>query len=100
MKRTSHLAALLILLTCSAHTATVPNQEPFPIAASKKGLQVQMIDDALALGIKHAALNVNLASLLQLTNSSESLSWTNSDGQPFYFHAAHVQALDRPVKTL
>ena len=59
-----------------------------------------MIDDALALGIKHAALNVNLASLLQLTNNPQSLPWTNSDGQPFYFHAVHVQALDRPIKTL
>src|SRR5205085_1983341 len=100
MKQTSHLAALLILLTVSAHSATVPNQEPFPTAASKKGLQVQMIDDALALGIKHAALNVNLSSLLQITNNPESLSWTNSEGNAFYFHSGHVHALDGQVKTL
>src|SRR6185295_13676833 len=32
-------------------------------SSSKKGLQVQMTDDALALGVKHAAINVNLAQL-------------------------------------
>src|SRR5207247_9808532 len=34
---------------------------PFPTAISKKGLQVQMVDDAIALGIKHAAFNVNFS---------------------------------------
>lgn len=100
MKQTSLVVALLILLISSADAATVPNQEPFPTATSKKGLQVQMIDDALALGIKHAALNVNLSSLLQLTNTPESLAWTNSYGNCFYFHASHVRALDKQVKTL
>ncbi len=37
--------------------------ERFPRAASKKGLQVQMVDDAIALGVKHAALNVDLAAV-------------------------------------
>jgi len=31
-----------------------------------KGLQVQMLDDALTLGIHHAALNVNLAQLIRV----------------------------------
>ena len=31
-----------------------------------KGLQVQMLEDALALGIHHAALNVNLAQLIRV----------------------------------
>jgi len=31
-----------------------------------KGLQVQMVEDALELGIHHAALNLNLASLLRI----------------------------------
>ena len=98
------LITLLTFTALTAHAATnnasLPNQEPFRTAASKKGLQVQMIDDALALGIKHAALNVNLSSLLQLTNTPESLIWTNSDGDAFYFHAPHVRALDKQVKML
>jgi len=98
--RTLHLLLALLITSAVQPAKAAPNQEPFPTAASNKGLQVQMIDDALALGIKHAALNVNLASLLQLTNNPQSLPWTNSDGQPFYFHAVHVQALDRPIKTL
>ena len=37
---------------------------PYPVAASKKGLQVEIIDDALALGVKHATFNVNLSQLI------------------------------------
>lgn len=40
-------------------------QEAAPPPRSKKGLQVQMVDDALALGIAHAALNVQLGDLVQ-----------------------------------
>ena len=40
------------------------NPEPYPQPSSKKGLQVQMVDDAIALGIRHAALNFNLAQLI------------------------------------
>jgi len=76
------------------------NEEPFPVPASKKGLQVQMVDDALALGIKHAALNVNLSSLVVLTNEPASLPWTRNGNEKLYFNAARVQALDRQVKTL
>lgn len=43
--------------------AIAPQAPPLPTSKSKKGLQVQMLDDALALGVQHAALNVNLAQL-------------------------------------
>ena len=48
--------------------------EPYPVAASKKGLQVEMVDDALALGIKHAALNFNLTPLIDLANDTNNPS--------------------------
>jgi hypothetical protein len=76
------------------------NEESFPTAASKKGLQVQMIDDALALGIKHAALNVNLISLIELTNRPGCIHWTRNEHEHFYFNASRIEALDRQVKTL
>jgi len=76
------------------------NEEPFPTTESKKGLQVQMLDDALALGVKHAALNVNLSSLVALTNGPGSLTWTNLGGAVHYFEAARIQGLDRQVKKL
>ena len=50
--------ALLLLCPSPAQDAT-----PYPTPRSKKGLQVQMVDDALALGIAHAAVNVDLGAL-------------------------------------
>ncbi|HXG47801.1 MAG TPA: DUF5722 domain-containing protein [Methylomirabilota bacterium] len=71
--------------------------EPFPTAASKKGLQVQMVDDAIALGVKHAALNVDLNSLIDLQGAPDSYTW-NLDGRTFRFRRASVDGL--PVKPL
>lgn len=68
-----------------------------PKVTSKKGLQVQMVDDALALGIRHAALNFNLASLIQIRPSPESVSW-KMDGETYYFNRRYLESL--PVKTL
>jgi hypothetical protein len=74
------------------------NEEPFPTPASKKGLQVQMVDDALALGISHAALNVNFAQLLQLsTNNAIPARFGNSD---FYFSRRYLEQMDGQVKRL
>jgi hypothetical protein len=72
---------------------------PFPDAASKKGLQVQMVDDALALGIKHAALNVNLTSLIDLKNDTNNPAW-QVDGRTVRFRRGPVEALDRQIKPL
>ena len=53
--------------------------EAFPRAASKKGLQVQMVDDAIALGVKHAGLNVDLPSLRGFDRTTPAIrrgNWT------------------------
>ena len=71
------------------------DRAPFPEAASKKGLQVQMADDALALGIKHAAVNFNLASLIQTKPTPQSLAWA-MDGETYYFNRRYLEGL--PVK--
>jgi len=73
------------------------SREPFPRAASKKGLQVQMTDDAIALGVKHAALNVNLTGLIDLQAGSNSYTWS-MDGQTYHFLRGAVDAI--PVKVL
>ncbi|MEW6303666.1 MAG: DUF5722 domain-containing protein [Verrucomicrobiota bacterium] len=70
---------------------------PYPVAASKKGLQVQMVDDALALGIKHAALNFNLATLIRARPGPDTLTW-RMDGQDYFFARSYLDAL--PVKRL
>jgi hypothetical protein len=84
----------------SAEDATLVGT-PYPVAASKKGLQVELLDDALALGVKHAALNVNLSELI-VPNADEgetSLHWT-IDGRTFSFHRERVEQMDHTIKTL
>ena len=73
--------------------------EPFPRVASKKGLQVQMVDDALALGIKHAGLNVDLSQMTDLTGNTNNPSW-QLDGVTYYFRGAVVASLDQRIKPL
>lgn len=65
--------------------------------AHKKGLQVQMVDDAITLGIKHAVLNVSLTGLIDLDHKPESFAW-KSDGRDYFFHRGAVEAI--PVKPL
>lgn len=60
---------------------SAPEQAALPPAASKKGLQVQMLDDALALGIKHATLNVDLSRLFDPAAAAR-LPATWSPGEP------------------
>ena len=72
---------------------------PFPKAASKKGLQVQMVDDALALGIKHAALNVNFSQMIDLAQRTNSAVWA-TDGQSVHFHRSYIESLERQVRPL
>ena len=72
---------------------------PFLAAASKKGLQVQMVDDALALGIKHAALNVNFSQMLDVPARSNSLAWA-VDGRTVHFNRGYFESLDRQIRPM
>lgn len=73
------------------------HREPHPQPGNKKGLQVQMVDDALALGIRHCALNFNLAALIQLEPQPDSLRW-EMDGRTYHFNRRYLDSL--PVKRL
>ncbi len=90
---TSNFRSHVFYALCAAVVLVAPalaqDTTPFPNVDSKKGLQVQMVDDALALGIKHAALNVNFASLLSAS--------TNGD---FSINERSLENLDRQVKPL
>ncbi len=70
----------------------------FPRPASIKGLQVQMVDDAIALGIKHAGLNVSLTQLLS-ANSDSPLA-IEVDGERIPLDSSYVDSLDARVKPL
>ncbi len=75
------------------------DQEPFPNTSGKKGLQVQMLDDALALGIQHASLNVNVAGMVDIEGRADSFS-IELNGARFHFHRGVVRQLDEQVQTL
>lgn len=76
--------------------ASPPGALP-PRPSSKKGLQVQMVEDAVALGVRHAALNVNLAALMDTQGQSDSYEWAVG-GKTHRFNRAAVDAI--PVKPL
>jgi hypothetical protein len=80
-------------LTASAQAPIAPRDErPFPTPLNKKGLQVQMVDDALALGVQHAALNVSLGALIDLDKKTGNPTWT-VNGQTYAFHRGYLDSL-------
>lgn len=72
---------------------------PFPQPASKKGLQIQMVDDAIALGVKHAGVNLNITGLVDLAGDTNNPAW-ESGGRTFRFQRGYVAGLDDQVKRL
>jgi hypothetical protein len=75
------------------------DKTPFPKPPSIKGLQVQMVDDAIALGIHHAGINFAINGLCAKPDAVNGLEWT-SDGKRYLFNRSYVEALDRQIKPL
>jgi hypothetical protein len=75
-----------------ASVAPQARRSPVLPGIQLKGLQVQMIDDALSLGIKHAALNVSLTALIDLDARPDSLRW-QSGGRTFFFSRGAVEGI-------
>ena len=73
-----------------AGIATDPRD--FPKTETKKGIQVQMADDALALGIRHATLNVSVGALFDWEKKPGSPTWT-VDGETFAFRREYLEKL-------
>ena len=93
-------AALLSHIACNgADSSPSRYSEPYPIAASKKGLQVEMVDDALALGIKHAALNFNLTPLIDLAGDTNNPGW-ESGGRTYRFRRSQLEGMDKRIRQL
>lgn len=82
----------LLLCLLLAQIAFAQNTDPFPTPPNQKGLQVQMVDDALALGIHHAGINVNLTALFDPKSKPET-------GE-FVFNQNYLTSLDRKIKPL
>src|SRR6476659_6907147 len=99
MRSTKIIATIVLLSALSLPVVAAIDETPFPVPPSKKGLQVQMVDDALALGIKHAALNVNFAQLITVSPAANDLA-EHFEGVDFSFRRSYVEHLDRQIKTL
>ncbi|CAN5917040.1 hypothetical protein BH11VER1_BH11VER1_22270 [soil metagenome] len=87
---------LLALLACPL---SAQNAEPYPESIGKKGLQVQMVPDAIALGIQHAGINVSLGSLMDVQEEPDSLRIVCA-GRTYFVHQRYVQSLDAQIKPL
>lgn len=83
---------LLLLCLVFASIASAQNGDPFPAPSNQKGLQVQMVEDAIALGIHHAAINVNLTALFDARSKVET-------GE-FIFNERYLASLDSQVRPL
>ena len=88
---------LSLWTTVTAVRAVDPT--PYPRTDSRKGLQVQMLDDALALGIRHAALNFNLAQALDVSGAPAGLHH-DFGGRRWSFHRGYLEAMDAQVREL
>ncbi|GAA2207331.1 hypothetical protein GCM10009850_027890 [Nonomuraea monospora] len=77
------------------------SQAPYPELPGKKGLQVQMTDDAEEIGVQHAGINLALDSVMMAGpgapgNTIEFVS----QGRTYYFDRGAVAGLDAQVKPL
>ena len=79
--------------------AEEPKSHPFPQPPGKKGLQVQMIDDAIALGIHHAAINIDLNGLLQLKPSGNTIRFRHG-GKDWFMDGSYAVSLDHQIRPL
>ena len=92
---------LRLFIACffSVSVFAAPNTEPFPTPPSIKGLQVQMVPDALELGIHHAGINLNLTALPDLERKPGNPTHTVA-GQTFAFNESYLASLDSQIKPL
>ena len=73
-------------------TGIAKDMRSFPMPDSKKGIQVQMADDALALGIRHATLNVSVDAIFDWAKKPGNPTWT-LDGETFSFRREYLDSL-------
>jgi Family of unknown function (DUF5722) len=83
---------LLSLFLLLLQTAAAQNTDAFPTPPNPKGLQVQVIDDALKLGIHHAGVNVNLTALYTPKSQPEKGLWEWNEN--------YLRTLDEQIRPL
>ncbi len=94
-----HLARIGVLLALAAGLLA-QDEMPYPATAGKKGLQVQMIGDAIDLGVRQAALNVDLGRLIPSGAADQRTVGYECGGVGYTFAADYVATLDAQVAPL
>ncbi len=73
---------------------------PFPEISSKKGLHVTQVEDALALGIRHAALSVNLGDFMMEYPDGGNTLYYRFEGKDYYIRRRVAEYTDGCIKPL
>lgn len=98
------MAAGAGLLAANAPAAAQPvgseaDPTPFPDPGSVKGLQVQMVEEAVELGVRHAALNVSLGRLLAVAGTPGAVEFRHR-GRTWTLSGTALASLDERVRPL
>ncbi|MFM2004340.1 MAG: hypothetical protein RI963_3766 [Planctomycetota bacterium] len=91
--------ACAVLLATWSRGGRCEEGSPFPNSPHIKGLQVQMVDDALKLDVRHAGINFVLSGLYADPGDASAATW-ESGGKTFRFSKAYLESIDRSVKPL
>ncbi len=77
----------------ASEIAGAKDARPFPNPGSKKGLQVQMVEDAIAIGVRHAGVNLSLGALIDLDKKPGNPTW-QLDGETYAFRKSYLDSLN------
>ncbi len=72
----------------------------YPTADTKKGLQIGNLEDAVNLGVKHIALNMNEGDIIMTAPEEGNTIEFFHDGRTFYFNKGRVMGNDKRIKDL
>ena len=92
------LLGVMLASACLWHPST-SGRVAYPQPRSKKGLQVQMVNDAIALGIAHAAVNVDLVGLFAADGAANTVQFVHG-GRSFSFDGNRIAQLDAQIQPL
>ncbi len=88
----------LLSFLCSSLLAA-QDSAPFSAPPTKKGIQVQMVDDAISLGIHHATVNVSLGALFHMQARPGAVKFAHG-GRDWWINGNYARSLDAHVKPL
>jgi hypothetical protein len=72
---------------------------PYPTSSTIKGLQVHVVEDAITLGVGHAALNLNQPTIMRPAPTETTITY-ELDGREYYFDGEYLARYDQRLKEL